>query len=156
MSEQDAIDFSASARRTIRMEADAVAALEDAGLVEDEGAIRLGGVVDDGSQPESGSDHRHGDDDALGVLVVNLGTPDEPTTAAVRRYLAEFLWDPRIVELPRPLWWLILNGVILNIRPRRSAKAYASVWTNEGSPLLAISRRGRYKVGGSEGSRLSS
>ena len=80
--------------------------------------------------------YRHGDDDSLGVLVVNLGTPDEPTTAAVRRYLAEFLWDPRIVELPRPLWWLILNGVILRIRPSRSAQAYREIWSDEGSPLL--------------------
>ncbi len=80
--------------------------------------------------------YRHGDDDALGILVVNLGTPDAPTTSAVRRYLAEFLWDPRIVELPRPLWWLILNGVILRIRPSRSAKAYQEIWTDAGSPLL--------------------
>ena len=80
--------------------------------------------------------YRHGDDDALGVLVVNLGTPDKATTAAVRRYLAEFLWDPRIVELPRPLWWLILNGVILRVRPSRSAKAYQEIWTEAGSPLL--------------------
>jgi ferrochelatase len=80
--------------------------------------------------------YRHGDDDSLGVLVVNLGTPDAPTTAAVRRYLAEFLWDPRIVELPRPLWWLILHGVILRIRPSRSAKAYQEIWSDDGSPLL--------------------
>ena len=80
--------------------------------------------------------YRHGDDDALGVLVVNLGTPDAPTTSAVRRYLAEFLWDPRIVELPRPLWWLILNGVILRVRPSRSAKAYREIWSDDGSPLL--------------------
>lgn len=80
--------------------------------------------------------YRHGDDDSLGVLVVNLGTPDAPTTAAVRRYLAEFLWDPRIVELPRPLWWLILHGVILRIRPSRSARAYQEIWSDDGSPLL--------------------
>ncbi len=84
--------------------------------------------------------YRHGDDDALGVLVVNLGTPDEPTTPAVRRYLAEFLWDPRIVELPRPLWWLILNGVILRIRPSRSAEAYREIWDEQGSPLLLYCR----------------
>lgn len=88
---------------------------------------------------ESSPSYAHGDADALGVLVVNLGTPDEPTTPAVRRYLAEFLWDPRVVELPRPLWWLILNGVILRFRPSRSAKAYAKIWTDEGSPLLLIS-----------------
>jgi len=63
----------------------------------------------------------HNQSDRLGVLVTNLGTPDAPTTSALRRYLAEFLSDPRVVELPRPLWWLILHGVILRIRPKRSA-----------------------------------
>lgn len=72
----------------------------------------------------------------IGVLLTNLGTPDAPTRKDVRRYLKEFLWDPRIVELPRPLWWLILNGVILTVRPGRSAAAYRSVWTEAGSPLL--------------------
>ncbi len=75
----------------------------------------------------------------IGVLVANLGSPTEPTPAAVRRFLAEFLWDPRVVDVPRPLWWLILNGIILRFRPGRVAKAYASVWSEEGSPLLAIS-----------------
>ena len=75
------------------------------------------------------------------MLVVNLGTPDAPETGAVRRYLAEFLWDPRVVELPRPLWWPILYGFILPTRPSRSAAAYRKVWTAEGSPLLAISQR---------------
>jgi protoporphyrin/coproporphyrin ferrochelatase len=83
---------------------------------------------------------RHGTPEKLGVLVVNLGTPDAPETGALRRYLKEFLWDPRVVEVPRPLWWLILHGVILNFRPRRSAALYRKVWTDEGSPLLAISR----------------
>lgn len=78
-----------------------------------------------------------------GILLVNLGTPDAPTRAAVRRYLKEFLWDPRVVEAPRPLWWLVLNGIILNTRPARSAKAYQKIWTDEGSPLLAISNRQR-------------
>ena len=86
-------------------------------------------------------DYRHGTTESLGVLAANLGTPDAPTTAAVRRYLAEFLWDPRIIELPRPLWWLILHGVILRIRPRRSAEAYSQVWTDEGSPLLVWSQK---------------
>lgn len=76
----------------------------------------------------------------LGILLVNLGTPNSTSVGDVRRYLAEFLWDPRVVELPRPLWWLILNGVILRTRPRRSAEAYASVWTEQGSPLMVISR----------------
>ena len=84
------------------------------------------------------NDSRHGAG-RIGVLVANLGSPTEPTPAAVRRFLAEFLWDPRVVEVPRPLWWLILNGIILRFRPGRVAKAYASVWSDEGSPLLAIS-----------------
>src|SRR5690606_21868491 len=83
---------------------------------------------------------RHGTAEKLGVLVTNLGTPDAPETGALRRYLKEFLWDPRVVEMPRPLWWLILNGVILRIRPSRSAKVYRTVWTEEGSPLLTLSR----------------
>jgi ferrochelatase len=87
------------------------------------------------------SDYQHGQPETTGVLLTNLGTPDAPTRTALRRYLKEFLWDPRVVELPRPIWWLILNGIILNIRPGRSAEAYATVWSEEGSPLLAISRR---------------
>ncbi len=83
----------------------------------------------------------HGQPERLGVLVTNLGTPDAPTPSALRRYLAEFLSDPRVVEVPRPLWWLILHGVILRIRPRRSAKAYAGVWEPEGSPLLIHTAR---------------
>ncbi len=70
-----------------------------------------------------------------GVLLVNLGTPAAPTAKAVRPYLAEFLSDPRVIELPRWLWWLILHGVILRLRPSRSAHAYAKVWTDQGSPL---------------------
>jgi ferrochelatase len=76
-----------------------------------------------------------------GILLVNLGTPDAPTPQALRRYLAEFLWDPRVVEIPRPLWWLILHGVILRVRPSKSAHKYQTIWTAEGSPLLVISRR---------------
>jgi len=74
-----------------------------------------------------------------GVLLVNLGTPESPAVADVRRYLKEFLWDPRVVEVSRPAWWLVLNLVILNTRPRRSARAYAKVWTAAGSPLMVIS-----------------
>jgi ferrochelatase len=69
------------------------------------------------------------------VLLVNLGTPDAPTPAAVRRYLAEFLADPRIVEIPRVLWWPILHGIVLRVRPAKSARKYAGVWLPEGSPL---------------------
>ncbi|MFZ1827613.1 MAG: ferrochelatase [Candidatus Competibacteraceae bacterium] len=76
-----------------------------------------------------------------GILLTNLGTPDAPTPSALRRYLAEFLWDSRVVEIPRLLWWLILHGVILRIRPARSAHKYQTIWTPDGSPLLAISRR---------------
>lgn len=77
----------------------------------------------------------------IGVLLVNLGTPDAPTPRALRHYLAEFLADPRVVETPRLLWRPILHGVILRVRPPRSAQAYARIWTEEGSPLLVISRR---------------
>ncbi|QKT03087.1 ferrochelatase [Ectothiorhodospiraceae bacterium 2226] len=85
--------------------------------------------------------YAHDSPSTLGVLLVNLGTPDAPTPTALRRYLREFLSDPRVVEAPRWLWWLALHGVILRIRPPRAAKAYQSVWTPEGSPLLAISQR---------------
>jgi protoporphyrin/coproporphyrin ferrochelatase len=85
--------------------------------------------------------YSHGSAPRTAVLLVNLGTPDAPTPAALRRYLAEFLWDPRVVEIPRPLWWLILNGVILRTRPAKSAAKYASIWTEQGSPLLHWSAR---------------
>jgi ferrochelatase len=85
---------------------------------------------------------QHGTEEHLGVLVVNLGTPEAPETGAVRRYLAEFLSDPRIIELPRWLWNIILHGIILRIRPSRSAKAYREVWSDDtGSPLLSISKQ---------------
>lgn len=84
--------------------------------------------------------YEHGTPESLGVLLVNLGTPDAPTPAAVRRYLQQFLWDPRVVELPRPLWWLILHGYVLRYRPSQSAHAYKQVWTEDGSPLLVHSR----------------
>ena len=76
-----------------------------------------------------------------GILLSNLGTPDAPTPAALRRYLGEFLSDPRIVSLPRLIWWPILHGIILRLRPKKSARAYQVVWTDEGSPLLVITRR---------------
>jgi ferrochelatase len=88
-----------------------------------------------------GSDHfDHGQPPRLGVLLTNLGTPDAPERRPLRRYLKEFLSDPRVVELPRLLWWLILNLVILNVRPARSAAAYRSVWTAQGSPLKVHTR----------------
>ncbi|MCP1728161.1 ferrochelatase [Natronospira proteinivora] len=85
---------------------------------------------------EGRDDYRHDEVPGLGILITNLGTPDEPTAPALRRYLGEFLWDRRVVEVPRPLWWLILNGVVLRTRPAKSAEAYARVWTDRGSPLL--------------------
>ena len=77
----------------------------------------------------------HGTPARTGILLVNLGTPDAPTARAVRPYLKEFLGDPRVVEIPRAVWWLILNGIILNTRPKKSAAKYAKIWTPEGSPL---------------------
>ena len=77
----------------------------------------------------------HGQRTKTAVLLVQLGTPDEPTPKAVRRYLKEFLSDRRVVEIPRILWSIILNGIILNTRPKQSAKKYASIWTKDGSPL---------------------
>jgi protoporphyrin/coproporphyrin ferrochelatase len=78
----------------------------------------------------------HAQADRTAVLLCNLGTPQAPTAAALRRYLAEFLSDPRVVEIPRALWWLILHGIILRVRPAKSARKYATVWTEQGSPLL--------------------
>lgn len=85
----------------------------------------------------------HASDTCLGILITNLGTPQSASTSAVRQYLAEFLWDPRVVEIPRPIWWMILHGIILRTRPSKSAAAYAKVWTDEGSPLLVISKQQR-------------
>ncbi|WP_028990237.1 ferrochelatase [Thermithiobacillus tepidarius DSM 3134] len=85
--------------------------------------------------------YTHGSQPKLGILLINLGTPDAPTAPALRRYLKEFLSDPRVVEIPKPVWWPILHGVILNTRPARSAKLYRKIWMPEGSPLLVYSRR---------------
>ena len=91
--------------------------------------------------------HRHGEPERCALLLVNLGTPDEPSPAALRRYLAEFLDDPRVVEIPRIVWWPLLHGVILRTRPARSAAKYASVWTSEGSPLALWTVRQAAAVG---------
>jgi ferrochelatase len=77
----------------------------------------------------------------IGVLLINLGTPDAPEVRAVRRYLAEFLSDPRVIEIHPLAWKPILHGIILRTRPKKSAEAYNQVWTNEGSPLRAIAHR---------------
>jgi len=87
-------------------------------------------------QFDSSPNYEHGLPESLGVLLVNLGTPDAPTSSGVRRYLAEFLSDPRVVELPRLLWWPVLHAYILRTRPAHSAKAYRKIWSEQGSPLL--------------------
>ncbi len=78
---------------------------------------------------------------AVGVLLVNVGSPEAPTAEALRPYLAEFLGDPRIIELPTWLWWPLLHGVLLKTRPRKSARLYQNIWGPEGSPLLANLRK---------------
>ena len=79
--------------------------------------------------------------ESVGILLTNLGTPDSADTHDVRRYLKEFLSDPRVINTPRLLWWPVLNLFILNTRPKHSAKAYQKIWTDEGSPLLCISQQ---------------
>jgi ferrochelatase len=86
------------------------------------------------------ADHPRVAEPKVGVLLVNLGTPDAPSPAAVRRYLREFLSDRRVIEIPRLVWWPILHGIVLTTRPRKSAHAYQQVWTPEGSPLAAITK----------------
>jgi ferrochelatase len=80
-------------------------------------------------------EHSHGAIAKTAILLVNLGTPDAPEAPALKRYLREFLSDPRVVEIPRPIWWLILNVFILNTRPKQSAEKYRTIWTKDGSPL---------------------
>ncbi len=89
--------------------------------------------------PEPG--YTHGTPPATGILLANLGTPSAPTRSALRTYLKQFLSDPRVVEIPRIVWWPILNGIILNTRPKHSAAKYASIWTDEGSPLKVHTER---------------
>ena len=84
---------------------------------------------------------QHGSPSQIGVLLINLGTPDAPTAEALKPYLRQFLSDPRIIEIPRWIWWFILNGIILNTRPKKSAEKYALVWTEEGSPLKVHTER---------------
>ncbi len=85
--------------------------------------------------------YTHGTPSRVGILLLNLGTPDAPTPVALRRYLKQFLSDRRVVEIPRAIWWLILNGIILNTRPRKSAEKYALVWGRDGSPLMVHAQR---------------
>lgn len=84
--------------------------------------------------------HKHGAQEKLGILLVNLGSPEAPTAPAVRKYLAQFLADPRVIEANRLIWWFALHGVILRIRPKRAAHSYQKIWTDNGSPLIHISR----------------
>jgi ferrochelatase len=97
--------------------------------------------------------HRHGTRSSTAVVLVNLGTPDAPTAPALKRYLGQFLSDPRVVEIPKPIWWLILNGIILNTRPKKSAAKYASVWMKEGSPLRVHTERQTKLLAGQLGER---
>jgi ferrochelatase len=103
-------------------------------------------------QPEP--PYTHGQPARTGILLINLGTPEAPTAQALRAYLKEFLWDRRVVEIPRPIWWLILNGIILNTRPKKSAEKYASIWRPEGSPLKVYTERMAKLLKGYLGERL--
>lgn len=95
----------------------------------------------------------HGTAPRVGILLLNLGTPDAPTKQALRPYLKQFLSDPRVVEIPRAIWWFILNGIILNTRPAKSAEKYAQIWTQDGSPLLAHTQRQATMLRGYLGTR---
>ena len=108
------------------------------------------------------SNFDHGSDEKIGVLITNLGTPTAPTKGALRAYLKQFLSDSRVVEIPKLVWWFILNGIILNTRPAKSAELYASVWTERGSPLRwhtedqanAIAQRLQAELGEAKASRI--
>ena len=97
--------------------------------------------------------YTHGTLPKTAIVLVNLGTPDAPTASAVRRYLKEFLWDPRVVEIPRAIWWLILNLVILPFRSSKSAAKYASIWSAEGSPLKVHTAKQAMLLRGALGER---
>ncbi|MGA9164441.1 MAG: ferrochelatase [Thiobacillus sp.] len=101
-------------------------------------------------------DYTHGQQARTGILLVNLGTPEAPTAQALRTYLKEFLSDPRVVEIPRAIWWLILNGIILNTRPKKSAKKYAAIWTADGSPLKAHTEKQAKLLKGWLGGKIAS
>ncbi|HEX4986841.1 MAG TPA: ferrochelatase [Burkholderiales bacterium] len=98
--------------------------------------------------------HRHGTIPKTGILLVNLGTPDAPTAQALRPFLRDFLSDPRVVEIPRALWWPILHGVILRTRPKQSAAKYAQIWTKEGSPLAVHTAKQAVLLRGYLGERI--
>lgn len=98
--------------------------------------------------------HQHGTPARIGILLVNLGTPEAPTAPAVRAYLREFLSDAHVVEIPRALWWPILHLFILRTRPRRSAERYAQIWTKDGSPLKVHTQRQALLLRGYLGERI--
>lgn len=100
--------------------------------------------------------YQHGDQLKVGILLANLGTPDAPTKQALRPYLKQFLSDRRIVEIPRAIWWLILNGIILNIRPQKSAEKYKQVWKKDGSPLLVYAQHQAKMLQGYLGQKIKS
>ena len=87
------------------------------------------------------SDHIKTKFDKIGILLINLGTPENTDYWSMRKYLKQFLSDRRVIDVFKPLWWLILNGIVLRTRPAKSAKAYQSVWTDEGSPLLLYTKK---------------
>ncbi|WOE76586.1 ferrochelatase [Alterisphingorhabdus coralli] len=99
-------------------------------------------------------DHPSVTEPRIGVLLVNLGTPEAPDVPALKRYLGEFLSDPRVVEIPQLIWQPLLRGVILNTRPKQSAKAYAKVWMDEGSPLMVYTKRQAEALGKRMGSKV--
>jgi ferrochelatase len=101
-------------------------------------------------------EYTHGQPARTGILLVNLGTPEAPTAQALRPYLKEFLSDPRVVEIPRAIWWLILNGIILNTRPKKSAEKYAAIWTADGSPLKVHTAKQAKLLKGWLGEKLGS
>lgn len=100
--------------------------------------------------------YEHGDQLKVGILLANLGTPDAPTAAALRPYLRQFLSDTRVVEIPRAIWWFILNCIILVIRPKKSAEKYAQVWAKEGSPLMVHAKKQTLLLRGFLGQKIKS
>ncbi|MDP3818176.1 MAG: ferrochelatase [Methylotenera sp.] len=100
--------------------------------------------------------YEHGDQLKVGILLANLGTPDAPTASALRPYLRQFLSDTRVVEIPRTIWWFILNCIILVVRPKKSAEKYAQVWLKEGSPLLVHAKKQTLLLRGFLGQKIKS
>jgi len=99
---------------------------------------------------------QHGAIPRTGILLINLGTPAAPTARAVKPYLKQFLSDPRVVEIPRLIWWPLLNGVILTARPKKSAAKYAKIWTRDGSPLRIHTEKQAVLLRGYLGERVKS